>query len=109
MEWARDYLPEAQDEMEELDGSVRSHVVKAIRRVAQNPRLTSEGGYGKPLGNKFGIDLTGLLKIKLRADGVHVVYKLEERDGKMVVVVVGVRADEEVYREAYARRTRSGL
>lgn len=56
-----------------------------------------EGGYGKPLGNKGGRNLTGLLKVKLRGAGLRIVYALERRDEEMVIVIVGARADNEVY------------
>ena len=52
---------------------------------------------GKPLGNKGGHDLTGLLKIKLRDAGLRVVYKLIRTDTEMIIVVIGARADDEVY------------
>jgi mRNA interferase RelE/StbE len=60
----------------------------------------NEGGYGKPLGNKGGTDLTGFLKIKLRGSGLRVVYKLVHTESEMLIVVVGARADNEVYETA---------
>ena len=109
MEWVRDYLPEARRDLEQLDGSTRRRAIKIIQRVSQNPLPANEGGCGKPLGNRAGIDLTGMLEIKLRSDGIRVVYKLERREARMVVVVVGIRADDEVYQAAFDRRMRYGL
>ena len=111
MPWIREYLPEAQDDLKRLDGSVRLRVLKALDKVAANPLPSSgsEPGYGKPLGNKDGTDLTGLLKVKLKRDGVRIVYKLEERDGVMLVIVIGARSDDEVYREAARRKRAHGL
>lgn len=108
MPWIREYLPEARDDLKGLDGSVRLRVLKALDKVATNPLPSSgsEPGYGKPLGNRDGTDLTGLLKVKLKRDGVRIVYKLEERDGVMLFIVIGMRTDDEVYREA-ARRKRA--
>ncbi len=57
----------------------------------------------------MGYNLAGLLKIKLRADGIRVVYKLEEVAGVMKVIVVGVRPDADVYRQAAMRRDKRGL
>ena len=34
-----------------------------LELVSQNPVSIYQGGYGKPLGNKDGADLTGLLKL----------------------------------------------
>lgn len=108
-DWTQEFLPEALADMKRLDHSTAVRVQKAIDRVAENPLPQSEGGYGKPLGNKQGVDLTGLLKVKLRSDGVRIVYKLERVRGAMKVVIVGVRTDMEVYREALRRRERHGL
>ena len=111
MPWAREYLPEALDDLRRLDGSVRLCVLKALDKIAANPRPSSgsEPGYGKPLGSKGGTDLTGLLKAKLKRDGVRIVYKLEERDGVMLVIVIGMRTDDEVYREAARRKRAHGM
>ena len=68
-----------------------------------------EGGYGKPLGNKGNRDLTGLLKIKLKREGLRVVYKLVRHKDKMIVIVVGIRNDEEAYQRAEKRAKKYGL
>lgn len=103
-EWLIDFHREARDEFNSLDGSQKSIVAKAIKKVSQNPLPTNKGGYGKPLGNKGGLDLTGLLKIKLKKLGLRVVYKLiTEPDNVMKILVVSVRADGEVYRLAHKR------
>ena len=47
--------------------------------------------------------------IKLRGEGIRVVYKLEKRDSQMLVIVVGVREDEEVYQIAHTRRVKHQL
>ena len=98
MNWKLVYLPEAAKDLKNLAGNQRLMVVKAINKVLQNPLPVTEGGYGKPLGNKQGNDLAGLLKIKLRDAGIRVVYKLIRTE--MLVVVIGARADDEVYETA---------
>lgn len=103
------FLKEAKKDFDRLDGSVRPVVAKALRKVASNPLPESEGGYGKPLGKKSGSDLAGLLKIKLKGFGVRIVYKLQRREGNICIVVIGVRNDNEVYREAQRRRQKYGL
>ncbi|MBR5965070.1 MAG: type II toxin-antitoxin system RelE/ParE family toxin [Treponema sp.] len=99
MLWEIKYHPLAEEELAKLDGSVRKIVLKGIVKVSANPRPQSEGGYGKPLGNKAGNDLTGLLKIKYRDIGIRVVYKLmeDEKTHKMYILVISARADNEVY------------
>ncbi len=64
-----------------------------------------EGGYGKPLGNKNGNDLSGFMKIKLRNSGLRIVYRLEYDTNKIMrIVVISVRADNEVYDVAAKRK-----
>lgn len=100
MKWKLVYLPEAAKDLKNLAGNQRLLVVKAIDKVLQNPLPMSEGGYGKPLGNKQGNDLSVFLKIKLRNAGIRVVYKLIRTETEMLVVVIGARADDEVYEAA---------
>lgn len=109
MAWRVEFLEEAVEDLRKLDGPVRARVLKAIRKVSLNPLPQNEGGYGKPLGNRNAIDLVGLFKVKLRSDGIRIVYRLQRTEAEMLVVVVGVRADSEVYREAARRRKARGL
>lgn len=74
MSWKVEYLPEAEKDLKGLDGSQRNLVLKAIKKVQQNPLPVDEQGYGKPLGNHNSTNLAGLLKIKLRSAGLRIVY-----------------------------------
>ena len=107
--WELSFLPEAREDLRALDGSQRIRVVKAIANVQSNPLPSSEGGYGKPLGNKRLSQLSGLMKVKLKSDGIRIVYKLERIEHAMRIVVIGVRSDDAVYREAQKRRESHGL
>lgn len=107
--WEPSFLPEAREDLRALDGSQRIRVVKAIAKVQSNPLPSSEGGYGKPLGNKRLSQLSGLMKVKLKSDGIRIVYKLERIEHAMRIVVIGVRSDDAVYREAQKRRESHGL
>ena len=78
MNWNIEYIPEAEDDLDKLDGSQRNIVLKGISKVAKNPLPTDEGGYGKPLGNKHGINLSGLLKIKLLKLGTWILVKRDD-------------------------------
>jgi mRNA interferase RelE/StbE len=109
MNWTLAYLPEAERDLKALDGNQRILVQKAIKKVQQNPLPAEENGYGKPLGNQNGNNLTGFLKIKLRAAGLRVVYKLQRTESSMLVIVIGVRADEEVYDIAQKRAQKHNL
>lgn len=103
MIWNVDFLPEATRDMNKLDSSQRKYILKAVDKVQTNPLPQSEGGYGKPLGNKNGTDLSGFLKIKLKSAGLRIVYKIIREDTKMLIIVVGVRDDNAVYEIADKR------
>ena len=101
--WKVTFLPQAEADRKSLDGSVRKQVDKAILKVSENPLPASEGGYGKPLGNKNAVNLTGLLKVKLKASGIRIVYQLIREEGMIKIIIIGIREDNEVYREAAER------
>ncbi len=109
MNWSVKYLPEAVDDLKNLAGNQRILVAKAIEKVRQNPVSSYEGGYGKPLGNKNNTYLSGFLKIKLKAAGIRVVYKVIKTETEMLIVVIGARADDEVYEVADRRIRKNNL
>lgn len=109
MIWDIEFLEEAEKDMKKLDDSVRLQVLKGIRKVGQNPLSVQEGGYGKPLGNRSGNNLTNLFKIKFRNLGIRVVYKVEQIEGVMKIIVISARNDEQVYKEAGKRREKHAL
>ena len=103
MIWEVKYLPEAEKDLHSLSHSQQVMVIKAIKKVKLNPLPQSEGGYGKPLGHKHGTNLTGYLKIKLRKEGIRIVYRLVRTQTEMLVIVIGMREDDEVYEIARDR------
>lgn len=105
--WDIIYSPDAFRDLSRLSGGVQSRVIDAIERVSRNPLPQREGGYGVELGKKNGIDLSGLLKIKLKKSGVRVVYKLKRDEKGMKIVVIGMRANSEVCKEAAKRESRN--
>jgi mRNA interferase RelE/StbE len=109
MTWTLKFLPEVEKDLKQLSGDQRLLVRKAIKKVQTNPLPANEGGYGKPLGNQSGSSLAGFLKIKLRGPGLRVVYKLIQTKSEMLIVVVGARADDEVYEAAVFRAKKHGL
>lgn len=109
MIWSIEFLEEAKRDLKKLDHSVQVQVLKGIRKVSKNPLPVQEGGYGKPLGNKTGVNLTNLLKIKFRDLGIRVVYKTIQVDNVMKIIVVSARTDEQVYKEAGKRREKYQL
>ena len=108
MTWSYHFSLDAEKDFSNLDGSLKIQVLLALDKVVQNPLPRSQGGYGSPLGNKGGQNLTGLLKIKLLRPGIRIVYRLtESTDDKgnriMLLIVIAARADDEVYKLAYDR------
>ena len=106
MNWSIEFLPEANDDLGRLDGSVRPQILRGIRKVSQDPL---SDGYGKPLGNLSGSDLSGLMKIKFKKIGIRVVYKVEITDNVMKIIIISARSDNQVYEEAEKRRKKYKL
>ena len=109
MTWELKYLPEAEKDFNSLSHYQQVIVDKAIKKVKSNPLSQREGGYGKPLGHKLGTNLTGYLKVKLRKEGIRIVYKLIQTESKMLVIVIGMREDDEVYEVAQNRIKKHNL
>lgn len=62
--------------------------------------MPSPNGYGKPLGNRNGNNLTGFFKIKYKSIGIRVVYTLVLDQQIMNVVVISERDDNYCYEMA---------
>lgn len=103
MAWEIQYIKEAISDLERLDNSQRLQVLKAIKKVSENPLPINEGGYGKPLGSKSTNNLTGYLKIKLLKLGIRIVYGIVRENEIMRIVIISVREDNEVYDAAKDR------
>ena len=99
MGWKIKITKEAGKELKALDGSLKRQVYMGILKVSTAP-LPSPNGYGKPLGNKNGNNLTGFFKIKYRGIGIRVVYTLVPDEQVMNVVVVSKRDDNYCYEMA---------
>lgn len=101
--WKVSYFDEALEDLKKMDNSQRKQVLKAIDKVKTNPLPQNESGYGKPLGNKRGINLTNLYKIKLKKSGIRVVYQIIRVEDTMEIIIVSMREDEKVYEDAQKR------
>jgi mRNA interferase RelE/StbE len=97
MSYRYEYSDDAKKDLDNFNKSQIAQIENAVLKVSQNPLPQNEGGYGKPLGNKHGNNLTGLCKIKLKKLGIRVVYKLIRTETAMKIIVVSVRNDNEVY------------
>lgn len=102
MKWNIEYIKEAQRDLKQLDPYNRKIILKAIEKTAERP-LPPPEGIGKPLGNHASSKLSGYYKIKLRDLGYRVVYQLITDGEIMRIIVISIRDDEAVYREAERR------
>ena len=102
MKWKVEYIKEAQRDLKRLDPYNRKIILKAIDKTAERP-LPPPEGIGKPLGNHASSKLSGYYKIKLRNLGYRVVYQLVKEVEIMRVIVISIRDDEAVYKEAERR------
>ena len=102
MKWTVEYIKEAQKDLRKLDPYVRKLVLKAIDKTAERP-LPPPDGIGKPLGNHASSKLSGFYKIKLKNLGYRVVYDWVREGSVMKIVIISVRDDEAVYKEAERR------
>ena len=87
MEWEVEWTDDSRKDLKELDGSLRKQVLQAIKKVKKNPVSIFKN------------------KVVLKKSGIRIVYELVELDGKMTIIVIGARKDEQVYKEAYKRIT----
>ena len=90
-------------DFQKLDGSLKVEVLKAIKKVSTNPKPNAEGGYGKPLGHHSSSNLAGYLKIKIKSIGYRIVYKYVKDNDGMKIIIISIRDEEKVYKEAEAR------
>jgi len=96
MRWQIRISEEAKKDYYKLDGSIRKQVLAGILKIAEAP-LPSPNGYGKPLGNVGGNNLTGFFKIKYRGIGIRVVYALVIDETVMNIIVISERDDNFCY------------
>ena len=102
MKWDIEYIKEALRDLKRLDAYNRKLILKAIEKTAEHP-LPPPDGIGKPLGNHASSQLSGYYKIKLENIGYRVVYGLVREKNVMKVIVISIRDDDAVYKEAERR------
>jgi len=90
------FVPSAWAEWQALDGSVKEHLRKLLKKRLDNPHV--------PGGELHGA-LTGYYKIKLRKQGYRLVYGVEDDILMVMVMAVDKREDASVYESAMVRIT----
>jgi len=89
---------EAREDLRDLDGSARKIVLRAMKKLENDPDKR-----GQPLGVRSGNNLTTFRKLVVGDRRYRIIYRIEH-DGTIVVVwVIGARVDDECYQLAVAR------
>lgn len=101
MAYKVEFLPEAAQEFEALDGSLKKIAAKQIDKLVERPEL------GEPLGKRMGIDLTGYRKIYFGKKGYRIVYEIQRQRLVILIIGIGKRERAEIYREVARRLRRS--
>jgi mRNA interferase RelE/StbE len=92
------YHPLIEEDLKQLNNSVRIEVFKKLEKVKNSPEI------GKPLGTKNGLNLTGLKKVYVAKKQIRIVYEIIDNILVVKVVAIGKRENMEVYKEADKRR-----
>ena len=88
------FVPEALDEWRALDGSVKANLKKLLEKRLDNPHIPGAQLHGP---------LVGCYKIKLRQQGVRLVYFVEDDHLLVTVIAVDKREDGVAYDSAASR------
>jgi mRNA interferase RelE/StbE len=90
-------IEEAKQDFKNLDSSQKIPVAKQLKSLETNPYK------GKPLGKKYGIDLTGYYKLYVLKKKIRIIYTVKENRIMVEVITIGKREDFKVYKEASKR------
>jgi mRNA interferase RelE/StbE len=93
MSYELGFLEDALKEWRKLDGGIREQFKKKLAERLENPRVPSAKLAGHP--DRY--------KIKLRSIGYRLIYEVRERQWIVVVVAVGKRERNSVYKAAEGR------
>jgi len=80
------FHPQVKNDIESLDGSVKSKLKKKLKKIKKSPEL------GKPLGNKGSLNLSGCLKIYFGKKKYRIVYEIIDEE-HIMVWSIGKRED----------------
>ncbi len=93
MTYSLEFLPSALKEWEKLGHTVREQMKKKLREHLQLPQVPADALR----------EMAGHYKIKLRASGYRLVYRVEDERVVVVVVAVGKRERGAAYEKAKGR------
>lgn len=97
MEYKVTLLPDAADDLRDLDHAQQRQVLSGLKKLKTEPEKR-----GLPLGSRNGSNLTGFLKLVVGKKEIRIVYRVEH-SAVVVVWVIAARADKKCYTLAQAR------
>ena len=89
--------PKAKTDLFGLDKEVQTSVLKQIVKLETAPEL------GELLGNKNGINLSGLRKLYAAKKQIRIIYEIVADEIVVHVIAIGKREEMEAYKEALKR------
>lgn len=92
------YHPLIEEDLKQLNNSVRIEVFKKLKKIQQSPEL------GQVLGNKNNMNLSGLRKVYVSKKQVRIVYEIIDNVLIVKVIAIGKRERMEVYKQVEHRR-----
>ena len=88
----------AEEDFALLDRSLQTLALKQLRKLENHPHA------GKPLGKRFGFDLSGYRSLPFGGKRYRIVYRVDQTSSVVTVIAIGKKAKFEVYRQATERR-----
>ncbi|RLC64348.1 MAG: hypothetical protein DRI80_01600 [Chloroflexota bacterium] len=89
--------PDVRSDLAALDKALQRQAAKQLRKLGSHPFA------GKPLGHKYGLDLTGYRSLYFGGKRYRIVYRVDEASRTVWVIAIARRVGFEAYRLA-ARR-----
>lgn len=97
MVYKLEWKEEANIEFADLDNSIKKKVINQLYKIERNPEL------GDPLGNRYGCNLTGFMKLYFFRKKYRIVYKYSEKNKTVTIWGIGKRDHKEIYKEINKR------
>ncbi len=95
MTYNLEFLEEAKKEWEKLNPTIRQQLKKKLVQILESPRISKNQLSGS----------TNRYKIKLRSVGYRLVYEVIDQEVVVLVVAVGRRENNQVYKAADKRQS----
>ena len=93
MSYNLEFLERAFDEWQKLNPSIKQQFKKKLSKLLDNPRIPKNKLSGHP--NRY--------KIKLRSIGYRLVYEVVDNEIIVLVIAIGKRENNAIYRSADSR------